>query len=81
MSLKNDAFPSSTAFDNISTSLSTSATERKAAIKQGAAIFAFTLKNTAGDQQSWYIDLAETGTVGTGTAPEGKKAAVTLLLS
>jgi putative sterol carrier protein len=76
-----DAFPSSTAFDAISSSLSSSDASRKDAIKQGNAIFAFTLKNSAGDQESWYIDLKESGTVGKGVAPEGKKAAVTLVLS
>jgi hypothetical protein len=48
--------------------------ERKDAIKKGGAIFAFTLKNTAGEQKDWYIDLKETGTVGKGLAPEGKKS-------
>ena len=47
--------------------------ERKDAIKKGGAIFAFTLKNEKGEQQSWHIDLKETGTVGKGLAPEGKK--------
>jgi putative sterol carrier protein len=76
-----DAFPSSTAFDNISSSLLSSPASRKDAIKRGGAIFAFTLKNTSGAQESWYIDLKETGTVGKGLAPEGKKPAVTLILS
>lgn len=73
-------FPSSAAFDEISRSLSSSPADRKDAIKKGAAIFAFTLKHS-GKEESWYIDLKETGTVGKGPAPEGKKAAVTLILS
>ncbi|KAF2813077.1 sterol-binding-like protein [Mytilinidion resinicola] len=81
MSLKNDAFPSSTAFDAIAASLSNSDADRKDAIKKGGTIFAFTLKNDAGATESWYIDLKETGTVGKGAAPEGKKAGVTLSLS
>ena len=81
MSLKSDAFPASAAFDEIARSLSSSDADRKDAIKKGGAIFSFTLKNTAGDTESWYIDLKETGTVGKGAAPEGKKAAVTLVLS
>ncbi|KKY28002.1 putative oleate-induced peroxisomal protein [Phaeomoniella chlamydospora] len=81
MSLKNDAFPSSVAFDLISSSLSASEADKKDALKQGKAVFAFTLKNTAGQTESWYIDLKETGTVGKGPAPEGKKADVTLQLS
>ena len=52
--------------------------ERKDAIKKGGAILAFTLKNTAGEQKDWYIDLKETGTVGKGLAPEGKKSSGTL---
>ncbi|KAF1935834.1 sterol-binding-like protein [Clathrospora elynae] len=81
MSLTNPSFPSSTAFDEISRSLSASDADRRDAIKSGAAIFAFTLKNLDGATESWYIDLKETGTVGKGVAPEGKKAAVTLVLS
>jgi len=80
MSLTSADFPSSAAFDEISRSLSSSPADRKDAIKKGAAIFAFTLKNS-GKEESWYIDLKETGTVGKGSAPEGKKAAVTLILS
>ncbi|CAA9967102.1 hypothetical protein PTNB73_10382 [Pyrenophora teres f. teres] len=79
MSLKNDAFPSSAAFDAISQSLSSDA-DRKDAIKQANAIFAFTLKNN-GAQESWYIDLKETGTVGKGVAPSGKAADVTLTMN
>ncbi|ORX96359.1 SCP2 sterol-binding domain-containing protein [Clohesyomyces aquaticus] len=80
MSLKSAAIPSSVAFDAISASLSSSDADRKDAIKKGGAIFAFTIKN--GDKtESWYIDLKETGTVGKGAAPEGKKANVTLVMS
>ncbi|KAH7080168.1 SCP2 sterol-binding domain-containing protein [Paraphoma chrysanthemicola] len=79
MSLKSADFPSSAAFDEIARSLSNDA-DRKDAIKKGGAIFSFTLKND-GKEDSWYIDLKESGTVGKGAAPEGKKAAVTLVLS
>ncbi|KAF2128112.1 fatty acid-binding protein [Dothidotthia symphoricarpi CBS 119687] len=79
MSLKSDAFPSSAAFDAISSALSSPA-ERSDAIKKGGAIFGFTLKN-AGAEESWHIDLKESGTVGRGLAPEGKKPAVTLILA
>ncbi|EDU47451.1 sterol carrier protein [Pyrenophora tritici-repentis] len=77
MSLKNDAFPTSAAFDAIAQSLSSEA-DRKDAIKQANAIFAFTLKNN-GAQETWYIDLKETGTVGKGAAPDGKTPDVTLI--
>ncbi|KAK4958681.1 hypothetical protein LTR66_013122 [Elasticomyces elasticus] len=80
MSLKNDAYPSSAAFDLIRDSLSSDA-ERKDAIKKGGAIFAFTLKKSKDEQESWFIDLQETGTVGRGTAPDGKSPGVTLILS
>jgi len=81
MSLKNDAFPSSAAFDAIASSLSSSPADAKDAIKKAQTVFAFTLKNTAGETDSWYIDLKESGTVGKGAAPEGKKAGVTLSLA
>lgn len=48
--------------------------ERKDAIKKGGAIFAFTLKNDQGETADWFVDLKETGAVGKGSAPEGKKA-------
>ncbi|RKU46672.1 hypothetical protein DL546_008377 [Coniochaeta pulveracea] len=77
MSLKNDKFPSSAAFDAIAEALS-SEKDKKDAIKQGNAIFAFTLKNAAGETESWHIDLKNTGTVGKGL---GEKPTVTLSLS
>lgn len=80
MGLSNPAFPSSTAFDAISSALS-SESDRSAAVKQGAAIFAFKLKNASGEEAAWHIDLKQTGTVNTGEAPAGKKADVTLSLS
>ncbi|GAB7329734.1 hypothetical protein MBLNU13_g01464t1 [Cladosporium sp. NU13] len=80
MPLKEDAWPSSAAFDVIASALSSDA-ERKDAIKKGGAIFAFTLKNEQGEQESWHIDLKETGTVGKGLAPEGKKPNVNLILA
>jgi putative sterol carrier protein len=39
------------------------------------------LKNPAGETESWYLDLKDSGTVGKGEAPEGKKATTTLSLS
>ena len=68
-----DAFPSSTAFDLINSSLQSNEADRKDAIKKGGAIFAFTLKNN-GQEESWYIDLKEKGVVGKGAAPPGGKA-------
>ena len=47
-------------------------------MKKGAAIFAFTLKNTAGETDNWYIDLKDTGEVKRG---QPEKADVTLSLS
>ncbi|KAI4092658.1 MAG: hypothetical protein LQ344_003326 [Seirophora lacunosa] len=74
MSLKNDSFPSSNAFDAINSSLRSDDAERKDAVKKGNAIFAFTLKNKEGQEESWHIDLKDKGCVGRGPAPEGKKA-------
>lgn len=62
-----EKFPSSAAFDAIAEALNASDADRKDAVKQGNAVFAFTLKNKAGETQSWHIDLKETGKVGTGT--------------
>ncbi|KAJ9645399.1 uncharacterized protein PV06_07898 [Exophiala oligosperma] len=78
MSLKSDAFPSSEAFDAISDALSNDA-ERKAAIKNGGAVFAFELTNDKNEKESWYLDLKESGKVGKGQPP--KKADVTLILT
>ncbi|KAE9375729.1 putative fatty acid-binding protein [Stipitochalara longipes BDJ] len=78
MSLKNDAFPSSEAFEAINAALQASDAERKDAIKQGNAVFAFTLKNKAGETESWHIDLKNKGEVGKGL---GDKPTVTLSLS
>lgn len=81
MSLKSDSFPSSAAFDAINSSLQSDDAERKDAVKNGNAVFAFTLKNKEGQTDSWYIDLKEKGEVAKGEAPSGKKADVTLSLS
>ncbi|KAA8910273.1 putative fatty acid-binding protein [Sphaerosporella brunnea] len=77
MTLSNPAFPSSTTFDLISTALQDGNTKADA-IKRGNGIFVFTLKNSAGETESWYIDLKSTGEVGKGV-PE--KSDVTLSLS
>ncbi|KAF2770234.1 sterol-binding-like protein [Teratosphaeria nubilosa] len=79
MSLADSAFPSSAAFDQIASAISSDA-DRKDAIKKGGAIFSFTLKN-GGKEESWYIDLKESGKLGKGAAPDGKKAGVTMILS
>ncbi|KAJ9299773.1 hypothetical protein DTO271G3_2657 [Paecilomyces variotii] len=81
MSLKNDAFPSSAAFDVINKVLQSDEAERKDAIKKGGAVFAFNLTNAEGKEEAWYIDLKNTGEVGKGSAPAGGKADVTLTLS
>ncbi|MCJ1415506.1 hypothetical protein MMC32_001838 [Xylographa parallela] len=81
MSLKNDSFPSSAAFDVINSSLQSDDAERKSAVKAAQAIFVFVLKNTQGETESWYLDLKDKGEVGKGEAPEGSKADVTLSLS
>ncbi|KAK1519919.1 SCP-2 sterol transfer family protein [Colletotrichum paranaense] len=77
MGLANDKFPSSAAFDAINDALGSSEPDRKDAIKQGNAIFAFTLKNSAGETDSWHIDLKEKGAVakGTGEKPTGMSPA------
>ncbi|KAE8355417.1 putative lipid transfer protein [Aspergillus coremiiformis] len=81
MSLKNDAFPSSVAFDVISAALQSDAAERKDAVNKTKAVVAFNLKNAKGQEESWYLDLKDKGVVGKGAAPQGGKADVTLSLS
>ncbi|KAK5171165.1 uncharacterized protein LTR77_004309 [Saxophila tyrrhenica] len=78
MSLKDDRFPSSSSFDLIASALQDEG-ERKDAVKKGQAIFGFTIKK-GGETADWHIDLKESGKVGKGLAPEGKKANVTLIL-
>jgi len=80
MGVSDPAFPASTAFDTIESGLSSEA-NRKDAIKKGGAIFAFTLKNKAGNQESWHLDLKKEGKVGKGLAPAGEKPTVTLVLA
>lgn len=62
------------AFDVINDALTASDKDRKDAIKQGGAIFAFTLKNSAGETESWHIDLKNKGEVskGLGEKPNGR---------
>lgn len=74
-----DNFPSSEAFEAINASLQASEADRKDAIKQGNAVFAFTLKNKAGETESWHIDLKEKGEVATGlgTKPTGEEGPAT----
>lgn len=61
-----DAFPSSEAFEAINAALSSDEAGRKDAIKNGKAVFAFTLKNKAGETASWHIDLKDKGVVAAG---------------
>ena len=70
------SFPASEAFDAINEALKADDAARKSALKTANAVFAFTLKNKAGETESWHIDLKEKGTVGkglgekpTGTSP------------
>lgn len=61
-----DKFPSSAAFEEIHKALNASEADRKDAIKQGNAVFAFVLKNKAGETDEWHIDLKNKGAVGKG---------------
>lgn len=66
-------FPASAAFDLMNEALNASEADRKDAIKQANAIFAFTLKNKAGETASWNLDLKNAGKVskGLGEKPTG----------
>lgn len=59
-------FPASEAFDAINDALKADDAARKSALKTANAVFAFTLKNKAGETESWHIDLKNEGTVGKG---------------
>lgn len=72
--MKIDSHPSSAAFDVINETLQANEASRKDAINQAKAIFAFNLKNTSGEEASWYLDLKNKGEVGQGLAPAGSKA-------
>ena len=69
------SFPASEAFDAINQALTASDADRKDAIKQGNAVFAFTLKNKAGETESWNIDLKNKGEAGKdlGDKPTGER--------
>merc|ERR1712169_21075 len=69
MSLKNDKFPASAAFDTINEALNATDADRKDAIKQGNGIYAFTLKNKSGETESWHIDLRRQARSATALAP------------
>lgn len=72
------AFPASEAFDAINASLQSDDAERKNAIKQGQSVFAFTLKNKAGETDDWHIDLKKEGVVakGLGDKPTGTSSPI-----
>jgi putative sterol carrier protein len=44
-------------------------TAKRNFIKQANGIFTFTLKNSSGETESWYLDLKNSGTVGKGEKP------------
>lgn len=58
-----DAFPSSELFEVLNGVLTSSDAERKDAMKTGNGVYSFTLKNKAGETESWHIDLKEKGQV------------------
>lgn len=71
---KIDSHPSSAAFDVINQTLQANEADRKSALSQAKAIFAFNLKNSSGEEAAWYLDLKNKGEVGQGAAPAGSKA-------
>jgi len=56
--------------------------ERAAQLKKNNGVFEFRVKNSAGEETSWTIDLKKTGTVKKGEAKShGLKPDVTIILS
>lgn len=68
-----DKFPASAFFETMNSALQSSEADKKQAIDMGKGIYAFTLKNAAGETDSWHIDLKNEGKVGKGTGnkPDG----------
>ena len=57
-------------------------TARKNFIKEANGIYTFTLKNSSGETESWFLDLKNSGTVGRGEKPaDAEKSDVALALS
>lgn len=68
-----DKFPSSAFFEIMNSALTSSEADKKQAIEMGKGVYAFTLKNPAGETDSWHIDLRNKGEVGKGLGdkPDG----------
>jgi hypothetical protein len=58
----------------INQTLQSNDADRKDAVDKAKAIVAFNLKNSKGEEKSWYLDLKNKGEVGEGAAPAGGKA-------
>lgn len=58
----------------INATLQADENERKDAISKAKAVVAFNLKNDAGKEEAWHLDLKEKGIVAKGAAPAGGKA-------
>lgn len=71
--LSTDKFPASAFFETMNSALQASEADKKEAMDMGKGIYAFTLKNAAGETDSWHIDLKNEGKVakGTGNKPDG----------
>lgn len=80
--LVTDKFPASVFFETMNSALSSEA-DKKQAMDMGKGIYAFTLKNAAGDTDSWHIDLKKEGKVGKGVGekPDGMPLSACALLS
>lgn len=57
----------------MNSALNASEADKKQAMDMGKGIYAFTLKNAAGETDSWHIDLKNEGKVnkGLGEKPDG----------
>lgn len=57
----------------MNSALTGSEADKKQAMDMGKGVYAFTLKNTAGETDSWHIDLKNKGAVGKGLGekPDG----------
>lgn len=77
MTVSDNAWPASRAFDLIEEGLKNDDLKKKF-IKQTNSVIQFQLKNAEGKEKTWHLDLKNEGTIKAGTAP---KADITLIVS
>ncbi|KAI9173125.1 hypothetical protein H9P43_007256 [Blastocladiella emersonii ATCC 22665] len=76
------SFKSTAVLQGIKSTLeSAPAAEKQATMKKANAVFQFDLKNAAGEETSWVLDLKKNGTVTQGKPAAGTKADIVIITS